>query len=120
MVLFRSLAYRMVPYRYRITVTYLETWNAAEWLLFRLRVYIMFGAKRHAKKRCDYDGASRLVIYIDTSGQDETNTIMRAELAAIHVALDNNKDDTRIGIVKNSQTSLQAKQNLLQRLPHTR
>ena len=31
--------------------------------------------------------------YIDASGQDKTHTIMRAELVAIHVAMDKYKND---------------------------
>jgi len=40
--------------------------------------------------------------YIDASGQDETNTIMRAELATIQVALNTYKDDPWVGIFTES------------------
>jgi hypothetical protein len=33
------------------------------------------------------------ITYIDASGQDETHTIMRAELAAIQVAFNTSKDE---------------------------
>ena len=45
---------------------------------------------------------------------------MRAELAAIYVALDKYKHDPWIGIFTDSQTSLQAIQNELQRPSHTK
>ena len=57
--------------------------------------------------------------YIDASGQDETHTIMRAELVAIYVALDKYKDDKWLGIFTDSQTSLHAIQNQLQRPSHS-
>ena len=57
--------------------------------------------------------------YIDASGQDETHTIMRAELVAIQVALSIYKDDPWIGIFTDSQTSLHAIQNELQRPSNT-
>jgi ribonuclease HI len=57
--------------------------------------------------------------YIDASGQDETHTIMRAELVAIQVALSLYKDDPWIGIFTDSQTSLHAIQNELQRPSNT-
>jgi len=57
--------------------------------------------------------------YIDAPGQDETHTIMRAELVAIQVALNTYKDDPWVGIFTYSQTSLQAIQNELQRPSHT-
>ena len=44
---------------------------------------------------------------------------MRAELAAIHVALNKYKDDLWIGIFTDSQTSLHAIHNELQRPSHT-
>jgi hypothetical protein len=40
--------------------------------------------------------------YIDASGQDESHTIIRAEIVAIHVALDNYKNDNWIGIFTDS------------------
>ncbi len=58
-------------------------------------------------------------IYIDASGQKETHTIMRAELAAIFVALDIYKDDQWLGIFTDSQTGLHAIQNDIQRPSHT-
>ena len=57
--------------------------------------------------------------YIDALGQDETHTIMRAELVAIHVALDKYKNDKWVGIFTDSQASLPAIQNQLQRPSHT-
>jgi ribonuclease HI len=57
--------------------------------------------------------------YIDASGQEETHTIMRAELAAIHVALNVHKHDPWLGIFTDSKTSLHAIQNELQRPSHT-
>ncbi len=36
-------------------------------------------------------------MYIEASGQDETHTIVRAELAAIFVAMDTYKDDPMVG-----------------------
>ena len=57
--------------------------------------------------------------YIDASGQEETHTIMRAELAAIHVALDKYKNDPWLGIFTDSKTSLHAIQHELQRPSHT-
>ena len=56
--------------------------------------------------------------YIDASGQDETHTIMRVELAAIHVVLSTYNEDPRIGIFTNSQTSLHDIQHELQRPSH--
>ncbi len=58
--------------------------------------------------------------YIDAYGQDELHTIMRAELVAIHVALDKYKNDPWLGIFTDSQTSLHAIQNELQRPSHTK
>ena len=58
--------------------------------------------------------------YIDASGEEETHTIMRAELGAIHVALDKYKHDPWLGIFTDSQTSLHAIQNELQRPSHTK
>ena len=55
-----------------------------------------------------------ITTYIDASGQDETHTIMRAELAAIYVALNTYKDYAWIFIFTDSQTSLHAIQNELQ------
>ncbi len=57
--------------------------------------------------------------YIDASGQDETHTIMRAEIVAIQVALNTYKDDPWVGIFTDSQTSLHAIQNELLRPSHT-
>jgi len=57
--------------------------------------------------------------YIDAYGQDKICAIMRAELVAIHVALDKCKKDKWIGIFTDSQTSLQSIQNQLQRPSHT-
>jgi hypothetical protein len=57
--------------------------------------------------------------YIDASVQDETHTIMRAKLAATHVALDKYKYDPLICIFRDSQTSLHAIQHEPQRLSHT-
>ena len=57
--------------------------------------------------------------YIGASGQDETYTIVRAELVAIQVALSIYKDDPWIGIFTDSQTSLHAIQNELQRPSNT-
>ena len=44
--------------------------------------------------------------YIDASGNEETHTIMRAELVAIYVALDMHKDDAWVGIFTDSSASL--------------
>jgi hypothetical protein len=52
-------------------------------------------------------------------GQNETHTIMRAELVAIHVALDKYKNDKWIGSFTDSQASLHANQSQLQRPSHT-
>jgi len=49
--------------------------------------------------------------YIDASGQEETHTIMTAELVVIHVALDKYKNGIWIGIFTDSQASLHAIQN---------
>ena len=57
--------------------------------------------------------------YIDASGQEETHTIMRAELVVIHVALDIHKHDPWLGIFTNSKISLHAIQHELQRSSHT-
>ena len=51
--------YGIVPVRYR-TIPY-RPGNAVE---RPYEVTIMLGAKRRVKKRCDYDGASRLVILL--------------------------------------------------------
>ena len=51
--------------------------------------------------------------YIDASGQAETHIIMRAELAAIHVAFTAHKHDPWLGIFTDSKTSLHAIQNEL-------
>jgi hypothetical protein len=52
---------------------------------------------------------------IDASGQDETHTIARAELAAINIALNTYKDEPWVGIFTYSQTNLHAIQNELRR-----
>jgi ribonuclease HI len=57
--------------------------------------------------------------YIDASGQEETHTIMRAEQAAIHVALNVHKHEPWLGIFTDSKTSLHAIKNELQRPSHT-
>ncbi len=62
---------------------------------------------------------SHTTTYIDASGQDETHTIMRAELAVIHVALDIYKHDPWLGIFTDSKTSLHAIHHELQRPSHT-
>ena len=51
------------------------------------------------------------ITYIDASGQEETHTIMIAELAAIHVALTVHKHHPWLGIFTDSKTSIHAIQN---------
>ena len=62
---------------------------------------------------------SNTTTYIDASGHDETHTIMRAKLVAIQVSLSKYIDDPWVGIFTNSQTSLHAIQDELQRPSHT-
>ena len=50
----------------------------------------------------------RTTIYVDAIGCDETRTIMRAELVAIHNALTRFKDHSCLGVFTNSLSSLQA------------
>jgi ribonuclease HI len=57
--------------------------------------------------------------YIDASGQEETQTIMRAKLVAIYFALNKYKHSQLLGIFTESQTSLHAIQNELQRPSRT-
>ena len=51
---------------------------------------------------------TRTTIYIDTAGCDETRTIMRVELVAIHTALTRFTDYSRLGIFTDSLSSLHA------------
>ena len=51
---------------------------------------------------------TRTTIYIDATGCEETNTIMRAELVAIHTALATFEDHTWVGIFTDSLSSIQA------------
>ncbi len=56
--------------------------------------------------------------YIDASGQDNTHSIMRAELVAIQITQDKYKNDKCMGNFTDSQTSLQAIQRQLQWTSH--
>jgi ribonuclease HI len=51
---------------------------------------------------------TRTTIYIDATGREETNTIMRAELVAIHTALATFAEHTWLGIFTDSLSSIQA------------
>jgi ribonuclease HI len=51
---------------------------------------------------------TRTTIYIDATGCEETRTVMRAELVAIHTALTRFKNHSWIGIFTDSFSSLQA------------
>ncbi len=51
---------------------------------------------------------TRTTIYIDATGREETRTIMRAELVAIHTALTRFADHSWLGIFTDSLSSLQA------------
>ncbi len=47
-------------------------------------------------------------IFIDATGTEETHTIMRGELVAIHIALATFEEHVWIGIFTDSKTALQA------------
>ena len=51
---------------------------------------------------------TRITIYIDAAGCDETRTIMRSELVAIHTALTRFVDHPWLGVFTHSLTSLHA------------
>jgi hypothetical protein len=51
---------------------------------------------------------TRITIYIDAAGSEETRTIMRAELVAIHTALTRFEEHAWLGVFTNSLSSLQA------------
>ena len=51
---------------------------------------------------------TRTIIYIDAAGCDETRTIMRAELVAIHIALARFEDHSWLGIFTSSTSILHA------------
>ena len=51
---------------------------------------------------------TRTTIYIDAVGCEETRTIMRAELVAIHTALSRFEDHSWLGVFTDSLSSLQA------------
>ncbi len=51
---------------------------------------------------------TRTTIYIDATGSEETRTIMRTELVAIHTALTRFEDPSWLGTFTNSLFSLQA------------
>jgi len=52
-------------------------------------------------------------IYIDSSGVKETNTILKARLSSIHIALDTFINSSWMGILSDSFSSLQAIQHEL-------
>ncbi len=49
---------------------------------------------------------TRITIYIDAAGSEETSTIMRAELVAIHTALTRFEDHSWIGVFTDSLSGL--------------
>jgi hypothetical protein len=50
---------------------------------------------------------TRTTIYIDAAGSEETRTIMRAELVAIHTALTRFEDHSWLGVFTDSLPGLQ-------------